>query len=97
MQKRKPGNSNLEVSALGLGCMSMTGALYGSPANRRQMIALIRAAFEQGLSDQNLRAGLTRPASRCQRGATQTVSPWIRRGPVTAMLHQLVPFASMKL
>ena len=50
MQKRKLGNSNLEVSALGLGCMSMTGALYGPPADRRQMIALIRAAFERGLT-----------------------------------------------
>ena len=50
MQKRKLGNSNLEVSALGLGCMSMSGALYGPPADRQQMIALIRAAFERGIT-----------------------------------------------
>ena len=33
MQKRKLGNSGLEVSAIGLGCMGMTG-VYGQPANR---------------------------------------------------------------
>jgi aryl-alcohol dehydrogenase-like predicted oxidoreductase len=40
MQTRKLGNSNLEVSALGMGCMSMS-ALYGPPANKQEMIALI--------------------------------------------------------
>lgn len=49
MQKRKLGN-NLEVSAIGLGCMSMTGALYGPPADKPQMIDLIRAAFERGVT-----------------------------------------------
>ncbi|HEY8230911.1 MAG TPA: aldo/keto reductase [Rhodanobacteraceae bacterium] len=49
MQKRKLGN-NLEVSAIGLGCMSMTGALYGPPADKPQMIHLIRAAFERGVT-----------------------------------------------
>ncbi len=48
MQTRKLGN--LGVSAIGLGCMSMTGALYGLPADRPQMIALIRAAFERGVT-----------------------------------------------
>jgi aryl-alcohol dehydrogenase-like predicted oxidoreductase len=49
MQKRKLGNSNLEVSALGLGCMSMTGGYSVSP-DRQEMIALIRSAVERGVT-----------------------------------------------
>jgi aryl-alcohol dehydrogenase-like predicted oxidoreductase len=49
MQKRTLGNSNLEVSALGLGCMSMTGGYSGSP-DRREMIALLRSAVERGVT-----------------------------------------------
>ena len=49
MQKRKLGNSNLEVSALGLGCMGMSHG-YGPPGDKRQMIAVIRAAVERGIS-----------------------------------------------
>src|SRR6478672_7254898 len=49
MQKRKLGNSNLEVSALGLGCMSMTGG-YSAMPERREMIALIRTAVERGVT-----------------------------------------------
>jgi aryl-alcohol dehydrogenase-like predicted oxidoreductase len=49
MQKRKLGNSNLEVSAVGLGCMSMSFG-YGPPADRREMISLIRAAVERGVT-----------------------------------------------
>jgi aryl-alcohol dehydrogenase-like predicted oxidoreductase len=49
MQRRKLGNSNLEVSALGLGCMSMSHG-YGVPGDRRQMIELIRSAVERGVS-----------------------------------------------
>ncbi len=49
MQKRTLGNSNLEVSALGLGCMGMTGT-YGSTAGKQEMIALIRAAVERGIT-----------------------------------------------
>ena len=45
MQKRKLGNSNLEVSTLGLGCMG-----YGVPADKQDMIALIRAAVERGVT-----------------------------------------------
>ena len=40
MQKRKLGNSNLEVSAIGLGCMGMSFS-YGPPADKQEMIALI--------------------------------------------------------
>jgi aryl-alcohol dehydrogenase-like predicted oxidoreductase len=47
MQKRKIGN--LEVSALGLGCMGMS-ANYGPPADRQEMIALIRTAVERGVT-----------------------------------------------
>jgi aryl-alcohol dehydrogenase-like predicted oxidoreductase len=49
MQKRKLGNSNLEVSALGLGCMSLSSG-YGPPTERQQAIALIRAAVERGIT-----------------------------------------------
>ena len=49
MQKRTLGNSNLEMSALGLGCMSMTGG-YSVTPDRREMIALIRAAVDRGVT-----------------------------------------------
>jgi aryl-alcohol dehydrogenase-like predicted oxidoreductase len=49
MQKRKLGNSNLEVSALGLGCMGMSDS-YGPPADRQEMVALLRAAVERGVT-----------------------------------------------
>ena len=49
MQTRKLGNSNLEVSALGLGCMGMSFS-YGPPADRQEMISLIRAAVERGVT-----------------------------------------------
>jgi aryl-alcohol dehydrogenase-like predicted oxidoreductase len=49
MQTRKLGKSNLEVSALGLGCMGMSTA-YGSPKDKQEMIALIRAAVERGVT-----------------------------------------------
>jgi aryl-alcohol dehydrogenase-like predicted oxidoreductase len=49
MQKRKLGNSNLEVSALGLGCMGMSFS-YGPPADRQEMIALLRSAVERGIT-----------------------------------------------
>ncbi|GAB2893305.1 aldo/keto reductase [Uliginosibacterium flavum] len=50
MQKRALGNSGLEVSAIGLGCMSMTGAVYGPQADRQDMIRLLRAAHERGVT-----------------------------------------------
>ena len=49
MQKRKLGNSNLEVSALGLGCMGMS-ASYGRIPDKQEMISLLRAAFERGIT-----------------------------------------------
>jgi len=49
MQKRKLGNSGLEVSALGLGCMGMS-ANYGPPADKQTMVALIAAAVERGVT-----------------------------------------------
>src|SRR6266516_4425912 len=49
MQKRTLGNSNLEVSALGLGCMGMSFS-YGPPPDKQEMITLIRAAVERGVT-----------------------------------------------
>jgi len=49
MQKRRLGNSNLEVSALGLGCMGMSFS-YGPAKDRQEMIALLRAAVERGIT-----------------------------------------------
>jgi aryl-alcohol dehydrogenase-like predicted oxidoreductase len=49
MQKRKLGKSNLEVSALGLGCMGMSFS-YGAAHDKQEMIALIRAAVERGIT-----------------------------------------------
>jgi len=49
MQKRKLGNSNLEVSAIGLGCMGMSFS-YGPPPDRQEMIAVLRAAVERGVT-----------------------------------------------
>src|SRR5579863_5637362 len=49
MQKRKLGESNLEVSALGLGCMGMSFS-YGPPKDRQEMISLIRSAVERGVT-----------------------------------------------
>jgi aryl-alcohol dehydrogenase-like predicted oxidoreductase len=49
MQKRKLGSSNLEVSALGLGCMGMS-ASYGRIPDKQEMISLLRAAVERGMT-----------------------------------------------
>ena len=49
MQKRKLGKSNLEVSALGLGCMGMSFG-YGPAADKQEIISLIRSAVERGIT-----------------------------------------------
>jgi aryl-alcohol dehydrogenase-like predicted oxidoreductase len=49
MQKRKLGKTNLEVSVIGLGCMGMSFG-YGPPKEKQEMIALIRAAVERGVT-----------------------------------------------
>ena len=49
MQKRKLGNSGLEVSTLGLGCMGMSWS-YGPPKDAKEMISLLRAAVERGVT-----------------------------------------------
>ena len=48
MKYRELGNRKLQVSAIGLGCMGMSHG-YGSAADRNEMIALIRRAYEQGV------------------------------------------------
>jgi aryl-alcohol dehydrogenase-like predicted oxidoreductase len=49
MQKRRLGKSNLEVSALGLGCMGMSFS-YGPPKDKQEMISLIRTTVERGVT-----------------------------------------------
>ncbi len=49
MQKRKLGKSNLEVSAIGLGCMGMSFS-YGAPKDVPEMVSLIRAAVDRGVT-----------------------------------------------
>lgn len=49
MQKRKIGKSNLEVSAIGLGCMGLSFG-YGPAVDKEQGISLIRAAVERGIT-----------------------------------------------
>ena len=49
MKKRKLGNSGVEVSALGLGCMGMSRS-YGPPKDKQEMSTLLRAAVERGVT-----------------------------------------------
>jgi len=49
MKMRKLGKTNLEVSAIGLGCMGMSSA-YGPPGDKQEMISLIRSAVERGVT-----------------------------------------------
>jgi aryl-alcohol dehydrogenase-like predicted oxidoreductase len=50
MEKRKLGRSNLEVSAIGLGCMGMSKGYYHTPGNRQEMIGVLRGAVEKGVT-----------------------------------------------
>ena len=49
MEKRKLGNSGLEVSAIGLGCMGMSFS-YGPPKDKQEMISMLRTAVERGVT-----------------------------------------------
>ena len=49
MKKRKLGNSGLEVSAIGLGCMGMSHG-YGPESDKKEMISLIHAAIDRGVT-----------------------------------------------
>ena len=49
MRKRKLGKSNLEVSAIGFGCMGMSRS-YGPPNNKHEMISQLHAAVERGVT-----------------------------------------------
>ena len=49
MQKRRLGNSKLEVSAVGLGCMGMSFG-YGPAADKQEMISLLRSAVDRGVT-----------------------------------------------
>src|SRR6476469_1114123 len=49
MQKRKLGKSNLEVSAIGLGCMGMSFG-YGPPKDKQEMISVLRGAVDLGVT-----------------------------------------------
>src|SRR5262249_17453011 len=49
MQKRKLGNSNLEVAAIGLGCMGMSFS-YGPAKDKQEMISLLRSAVGRGVT-----------------------------------------------
>src|SRR5947199_919847 len=49
MQKRKLGKSNLEISAIGLGCMGMSFS-YGPPKDKQEMTALLHAAVDRGIT-----------------------------------------------
>ncbi len=49
MQKRKLGNTSLEVSSIGFGCMGMSHS-YGPPKDKQEMISLLHAAVERGVT-----------------------------------------------
>src|SRR5947209_12356925 len=50
MQKRRLGKSNLEVSAIGFGCMGMSQSYGPPPGDKQEMISLIRTAVERGVT-----------------------------------------------
>ena len=50
MQKRRLGRSDLEVSAIGLGCMGMSKGYYDTPGDRQEMISVLRGAVDRGVT-----------------------------------------------
>jgi aryl-alcohol dehydrogenase-like predicted oxidoreductase len=50
MRTRKLGKSNLEVSAIGLGCMGLSTGYYGTPGTRQEMLSLLQSAFDRGVT-----------------------------------------------
>ena len=70
MQKRTLGNNTLEVSALGYGAMGLSFA-YGPATETQEAIALVRAAFERGVTFFDTR--------RRRTGRTRTRRSWARR------------------
>jgi aryl-alcohol dehydrogenase-like predicted oxidoreductase len=74
MQKRTLGDSRLEVSAVGLGCMGMSQSYPPFP-DREEMIGLIRAAVERGVTFFD--------TARCT-GRSRTRSSWARRSSPSA-------------
>ena len=78
MQKRKLGSSNLEVSAIGLGCMGMSFS-YGPPKDKQEMIALHSTPRSNAASHSSIRLKSTAPspmkslwAKRWRRSATKS-------------------------
>ena len=71
MQKRTLGNSGLEVSALGYGCMGLSFA-YGPATDKQEAIALIRSAYERGVTFFDTAEAY---------GPTPTRKSWARRLP----------------
>ncbi len=84
MQKRKLGNSNLEVSALGLGCMGMSFG-YGPAADKQEMISLIRSAVEQGVTFFDT-AEIYGPLTK---GSWQTQGPCQKHGPFCLLIFPI--------
>src|SRR5205085_2364165 len=102
MEKRKLGNSNLEVSAIGFGCMGMSWS-YGPPRDKQEMISLLHAAVERGVTffdtaevygpllNEELVGEAFRPlGSECEDDPSRTRSAPCRRAPerVLAVLER---------
>ena len=72
MKKRKLGKSNLEVSAIGLGCMGMSYG-YGPAGDKQEMISVIRAAVERGVTFFDTAASLPERSAKT-RSSIRTIS-----------------------
>jgi Aldo/keto reductase family len=101
MQTRTLGPGNLEVSALGLGCMGMSFG-YGPAGDTQEMIALLRAAVDRGITFFDTAEAYLLPAPRRSRGADRPIEEirpgdvvqfapgerhWHGASPTTAMTH----------